>query len=279
MQDCRPMATPMITNLKKIDASGDRGGPHLVQTTHWVADVYLVNTRLDICFAVNTLSQFMVEPKRVHWATTRHIINADWAGNSVDRKSTFGVLLQCWIRMISWCRKKQKSVALSSTEAEYMATNTTMCEAIWLRKLLVILFKKRMEATRIYCNNQSCIKLSENPIFHDRSKHIDIRCHFIRDCVQRGVVQLQYVPRGDQVANILTKALGRAKFIQFIEQMDAVLAVIGSTTIQMQHLRSGWWAVMSDISNAEGDVTEQGDASTGRIARAHSSLRGSVDLS
>ena len=103
-----------------------------------------------------------------------------------------------------------------------MAASTTTCEAIWLRKLLVSLFKKKMEATNILCDNQSCIKFSENSVFHDWSKHIDIRCHFIRDCVQCGTVQLQYVPTGDQVANVLTKALGRAKLVQFIEKMDMV---------------------------------------------------------
>jgi len=121
--------------------------------------------------------------------------------------------------MIPWCSRKQKSVALSPTEAEYMAASTATCEAIWLRKLLVSLFKKTMEATKVYCDNQSYIKLSENPVFHDRSKHIDIRCHFIRDCVQRGVVQLQYVPMREQVADILTKARERAKFTQFKEQL------------------------------------------------------------
>ena len=79
-----------------------------------------------------------------------------------------------------------------------------------------------MEVTNVYCDNQSCIKLYENPIFHYWSKHIDIRCHFIRDCVQCGAIQLQYVPTGDQVAYVLTKALGRAKFIQFEEQMSMV---------------------------------------------------------
>ena len=122
--------------------------------------------------------------------------------------------------MNSWCNRKQKSVALSSVEAEYMVANTTLCEAIWLRKMLVNILKEKMEATNILCDNQSCIKLSENPVFHDRSKHIDIRCHFIRDWVQRGAVQLQYTPTREQVADILTKALGKTKFVYFREKME-----------------------------------------------------------
>ena len=86
-------------------------------------------------------------------------------------------------------------------------------------ELLVNLLKEKMEATNILCDNQSCIKLSENPMFHDRSKHIDIRCHFIRDWVQRGAVQLQYTPTGEQVVDILTKALGKTKFVYFREKM------------------------------------------------------------
>ena len=88
-------------------------------------------------------------------------------------------------------------MALSSAKAEYMAASTASCEAIWLRKLLMDLLKKRMEPTRILCDNQSCIKLSEKPVFHDQSKHIDIRCHFIRDHVQWGFLQLKYIPIGE----------------------------------------------------------------------------------
>jgi len=79
-----------------------------------------------------------------------------------------------------------------------------------------------MEATNILCDNQSCIKLSENPVFHDRLKHIDIRCHFIRDCVQQGAIQLRYTLTGEQVENILTKALGRKKFVYFRENMRMI---------------------------------------------------------
>ena len=84
------------------------------------------------------------------------------------------------------------------------------------------LLKEKMEATSILYDNQSFIKLSKNPVFHDQSKHIDIRGHFIMDCVQRGVVQLQYTPTGEQVADILTKALGKTKFVYFREKMGTI---------------------------------------------------------
>ena len=100
-------------------------------------------------------------------------------------------------------------MVLSSAVAEYMASSQASCEAIWLRKMPIGLFGQEMSPTVIHCDNHSCIKLSENLVFHDRSKHIEIRYHFIRDWVQRGAVQLQYISTDDQVADILTKALPR----------------------------------------------------------------------
>ena len=103
--------------------------------------------------------------------------DSDWAGCASDRKSTSGCCFGSAV--VSWFSRKQKSVALSSAEAEYMAASQANCEAIWLRKLLVGLFGRELRPTIIYCDNQSCIKLSENLAFHDRSKHIEIRYHFI----------------------------------------------------------------------------------------------------
>jgi hypothetical protein len=85
-----------------------------------------------------------------------------------------------------------------------MAASQAGCEALWLRKMLHGLFGQMLRPTTIYCDNQSCIKLSENPVFHDRSKHIEIRYHFIRDWVQRGAVKLEYISTDEQVADILT---------------------------------------------------------------------------
>ena len=103
-----------------------------------------------------------------------------------------------------------------------MASSQTSCEVLWLRKLLVDLFDQELRPTLIYCNNQSCIHLSKNSVFHDRSKHIKIRYHFIRDYVQRGAVTLQYISIDEQVADILTKFLRRGKFIDFRDKLGVV---------------------------------------------------------
>jgi hypothetical protein len=124
--------------------------------------------------------------------------------------------------VVSWFSRKQKSVALSSAKAKYMASSHASCEAIWLRKLLVGLFGVQLRPTMIYCDNHSCIKLSENPVFHDRSKHIEIRYHFIWDYVQRGAVELQYISTNEQVTDILTKALGKGNFAPFKVKLGVV---------------------------------------------------------
>jgi hypothetical protein len=230
MEDCRSMTTPMITNWKKLHASESQ----LVDSTlyHQLIDslMYLVNSKPEICFAIHILSQFMVDPRRVHWVATKHVLkylcgtvdygldylrgdgirlvgytNSDWAGSVSDMKSTSGCF-GLGSTTVSWLSRKQKSVALSSIEADYMAVGQSSYEALWLRKLLVGLFGVQLRPTMIHCNNQSCIKLSENPVFHDRSKHIEIRYHFIRDYVQRGAMELQCISTYEQVVEILTKA-------------------------------------------------------------------------
>jgi hypothetical protein len=218
MTDCRPMSTSLVTKWSKIDASDSKIVDPTVYRRLIGSLMYLVNTRPDISFVVNSLSQFMVDPRRVHWIAVKHLLSylrgtmeyrllyehsggvrlagftdAVWDGCAEDRKSTSGCCFNIESCIISWFSTKQRSMSFNSVEAEYMAASLVACEALWLRKLLLGLFEQELEAIMIDCDNQSCIKLSENLVFHDRSKHIDIRYHFIRDCVQRGAMRLDYI--------------------------------------------------------------------------------------
>jgi hypothetical protein len=148
--------------------------------------------------------------------------DSDWARCVSDKKITSGCCFGLGLAVVSWFSRKQKSVAFISTETKYVAASQSSCEALWLRKMLVGLFGLQLRPTVIYCDNQSCIKLSKNPVFHDQSNHIEIRYHFIRDYVQRGAVELQYISTEEQVAYILTKALNRGKFVFFRDKLGVV---------------------------------------------------------
>jgi hypothetical protein len=126
--------------------------------------------------------------------------DAYWVGSPMERKSTSGGIFSIRSTFVSWYNRKQRSVALSLEEVEYMVESQTACEAIWMRKILLELFGSHLEPTVIYCDNQSCIKLSINPIFHDISKNIDIQYHNLRECVQRKIMLLQCIPTEDQDA-------------------------------------------------------------------------------
>jgi hypothetical protein len=123
--------------------------------------------------------------------------------------------------MVFWCSRKQSSVALSTTEAEYIALSVAVCEAVWLRKILTDVLDHEMDPI-IHCDSQSCVKLSENPVFHDRSKHIEINYHYIRDMMQRKALHVQYLPTHENIADIFTKPLAKTKFEYFRERLGLV---------------------------------------------------------
>jgi hypothetical protein len=188
-----------------------------------------------------------VELRQEHWIVAKHVLryirgtinyglryttssdiqlhgftDSDWAGSAEDRKSTSSMCFSLGSAMIFLSSRKHKSVALSTVEAEYMAACEACIEAIWLRKLIYDLFDQTLESTTIYCDNQSCIRLSEHPVFHERSKHIEIKYYFIQDKVQEGEVKLEYIPTDEQTTDILTKPLSRIKFAYFREKMGIV---------------------------------------------------------
>jgi hypothetical protein len=135
----------------------------------------------------------------------------DWAGSADDRRSATWICFSLSFATMSWASRKHKSVALSTAEAEYIAACDACTEAVWLCKLVSGLSDQVLNSTVIYCDDQSYVKLSENPVFHDRSKHIEIKHYILRDKVQRGEVVLQYISTDEQIADILVKPLSKMK--------------------------------------------------------------------
>jgi len=166
------------------------GEPH---HSHWIAAKNLLRYLQGI---IHYGLRYNVGNLRLHG-----YLDTDWASNVVDCKNMSECCFSLGFASISWTSRKQKSVAVSTTEAGHIAASLACCEAIWLRKL--------------FCDNQSGIQLIENPVFHDRSKHFDIRYHFIWDMVQWGAIRLQHIRTEEHVAYILTKPLEKVKFLTF----------------------------------------------------------------
>jgi hypothetical protein len=242
MLDYKSMSTPMVSNLENLNESDF--GSYLVDPIMYMQLIgslmYLIHTRPDICFVVNALSQFMSKPRHRHWFVAKHVLRylrgsiafglkysssggvllhgyvvSYLVGSSLDRKSTSGYCFSLGSAMISWSSEKQSSIAPSTTEAEYITASVASREAIWPRKLLA----ERLETTIIHCDNQSCLKLTYNPVFHDKSKHIEMKYHYIKDMVQKGAIKLQYIITDEQTTNILTKPLSFGKFVHFRDKL------------------------------------------------------------
>ena len=145
--------------------------------------------------------------------------DADWAGDPDTRRSTTGYVFMLCGASISWASKLQPTVALSSAEAEYMALSAAVQEAVYLRRLLSDLGYPQEQPTVIYEDNQGCIAMSNNPVMHKRTKHIDIRYHFVREHVESQEIRLEYVASEHQLADLLTKPLGAVRMAMLREQV------------------------------------------------------------
>ncbi|WOG92244.1 hypothetical protein DCAR_0311507 [Daucus carota subsp. sativus] len=147
--------------------------------------------------------------------------DSDLAGSLDDRKSTGGMAFYLDENLITWVSQKQRCVALSSCEAEFMAATAAACQAIWLQRVLSHIMGVKPGPVTLYIDNRSAVDLARNPVFHGRSKHIDLRYHFIRECVEQGSIVIKHVRTNEQHADILTKALAVTKF----EKMRRLLGV------------------------------------------------------
>ena len=148
--------------------------------------------------------------------------DADWAGDPIDRKSTTGYCFLLGSSLISWRSKKQTFVARSSTEAEYRALIDTTSELLWLWWLLKDLGVSTSSATPLYCDNQSAIHIAHNDVFHERTRHIEIDCHFIRYHLVHGALKLFSVSFKDQLVDIFTKLLPKGRTHDLVDNLKLV---------------------------------------------------------
>lgn len=242
MSECNPVDIPVeagkkFDQRKPNESAADKG---LYQAIIGSLTYAMTATRPDLCAAVGMLSQFMSDPSQEHMGAAKRVLqyvkgtlnhgltfesargsslvgysDADWAGDPVTRRSRSGYVFQFAGGTISWSSKKQSVTAKSSTEAEYMALSHAASETVWLRRFLKQFECVDDNPTVVYADNLGAMALSKNPLYHSRTKHIDVQHHYIRECVENGLISLEHVSTGEMVADVLTKGLARPKFRYF----------------------------------------------------------------
>ncbi|KAK9049545.1 hypothetical protein SSX86_031486 [Deinandra increscens subsp. villosa] len=246
MEHCNKSATPVDTQPKLSSTTGTPladGGTEYRQLAG--ALQYLTFTRPDISYAVQQICVHMHSPTTDHMNALKRILryvqgtishgltitpsvstslvaftDADWGGCPDTRRSTSGYCVYMGDNLLSWSSKRQPTLSRSSAEAEYRGVANVVSEVCWLRNLLLELNHPPVRASIVYCDNVSAIYLTGNPVQHQRTKHIEMDIHFVREKVARGQIRVLHVPSRYQVADIFTKGLPRALFDDFRSSLN-----------------------------------------------------------
>jgi hypothetical protein len=242
MEDSTPMRKPMVTGCK---LSKDGDSPDVDQSSYRYmigSLLYITTSCPDIMHVVGMVGRYEAAPKQSHFLAVKRIfrylkgkmdyglwyprnqnfqlsvcLDVDWANCVDERKSTSGGAFFLGDSLVSWLRKKQGSISLSTTEAEYIAVATFCTQLLWMIQTLADLEVKYTAPIPIHCDNTSVISVSKNLVFHSKTKHIPIKYHFLREHVINTVVSLHYIPSKDQIVDIFTKPLAKSQF-EYIRQ-------------------------------------------------------------
>ena len=246
MRDAKVVSTPLAMHFKLSASQSpqiEEEKLHMLKVPYASAVgsiMYaMVCTRPDIAQAVSVVSRYMANPGKEHWMAVKWIlrylkgtshygllfrrvgtgdemvkgyVDSDYAGDLDNRRSLSGYIFTVFGCSVCWKSVLQHVVALSTTEAEYIALGEAIKEAIWLKGICAELLAMDEVNTSVHCDSQSAIHLSKHQVFHERSKHIDVRMHFIRDTVQSGIISLCKIPTSENPADMLTKPLPSVKF-------------------------------------------------------------------
>ncbi|GJW01781.1 ribonuclease H-like domain-containing protein [Tanacetum coccineum] len=239
MANCNPTRTPVDTE-SKLGSDGDTISDPTLYRSLAGGLQYLTFTRPDISYAVQQVCLHMHDPREPHLAALKRVLryvrgtldfglqlyasstgslvaytDADWAGCPTTRRSTSGYCVFLGDNLLSWSAKRQHTLSRSSAEAEYKGVANVVAETTWLRNLLRELHTPLLSDTLVYCDNVSAIYMTANPVQHQRTKHIEIDIHFVRDMIARGLVRVLHVPSRYQYADIFTKGPPSALFEEF----------------------------------------------------------------
>ncbi|KAE8725434.1 Indole-3-acetic acid-amido synthetase GH3.17 [Hibiscus syriacus] len=247
MLECKSTSTPMEPNIKMCAHEGKDLEDATMYRQLVGSLIYLTLTRPDISYAVGVMSRYMQNPKKPHLEAVRRILryvkntidygllykkgedcklvgycDADYAGDHDTRRSTTGYVFKLGSGTISWCSKRQPTVSLSTTEAEYRAAAMAAQESTWLIQLMNNLHQPVDYAIPLYYDNQSAIRLAENPVFHARTKHVEVHFHFVREKVLQEEIEMGQIKTDEQIADLFTKSLSVGKFEHFRRQHGVI---------------------------------------------------------